>query len=534
MANGKGYGSAGASHRKRAFKGFTAVSTSPREDIEENNLTMRQRGRLMYMSSPIGASGIKTHRTNTIGTGLRLNPRPNGKALGLSDEQTERWVEDTKEEFSIWADKKRACDATGMSDFYEMQQLMLVSWLASGDVFALIERRKATWKEPYTLRIRAVEADLCATKDISGAWTGLTSGVNADNGNKIRDGVEIDAQGMPVAYWFRDTYPHESTADATKWTRIRAVGEGTELPNVLHIANMERPGQYRGVSYMAQIIEPILQIGRYTNAEIMAAIVQSFLTAFITTNEDASENPFNEAVEEGEEQASYDPSDYEMGPGQINVMNPGEGVSFSNPTHPNSGFDTFVQAICTQIGAALEIPRDILLKEFNSSYSASRGALLEAWKSFRMYRTWFVNDFCAPVYEIWLSEAVASGRIKAPGFFTDRRKREAWLKAEWIGPSQGQLDPGKEIAAEALACEYGFSTYADSARRLNGSDFESNIAKLKREKERLRELETQGETEPEDPERREEQESRQTGNNRRTWARQGRIRKLINMIAEKE
>ncbi len=67
----------------------------------------------------------------------------------------------------------------------------------------------------------------------------------------------------------------------------------------------------------------------------------------------------------------------------------------------------------------MEIPRDLLLKEFNASYSASRAALMEAWDTFRMYRNWFVDDFCNPVYEMWLSEAVASGRVSAPGFFAD-------------------------------------------------------------------------------------------------------------------
>ena len=97
-------------------------------------------------------------------------------------------------------------------------------------------------------------------------------------------------------------------------------------------------------------------------------------------------------------------------------MEPGEGVTFNNPTHPNTVFDTFVRAMCEQVGAALEIPADLLVMSFNSSYSASRAALLEAWKAFRMRREWLMRDFCRPTYELWLTEAVARGRIIAPGF----------------------------------------------------------------------------------------------------------------------
>ena len=128
------------------------------------------------------------------------------------------------------------------------------------------------------------------------------------------------------------------------------------------------------------------------------------------------------------------------------------------------------------------------MKEFNSSYSASRGALLEAWKAFRMYRQWFVDDFCRPVYLCWMAEAVARGRISAPGFFSDPLIRNAWLGCEWIGPTQGQLDPVKEVTAEIMSVGAGFSTNADSSIRINGSDWNHNMDQISREEEKRREV----------------------------------------------
>lgn len=487
MSNNKGYGWAGASTYKRALRGLKAISTSPIEDIDNNNSTMRQRGRLMFMGSPIATSGIKTNRTNTIGIGLKVNPRPDAEALGLTTEEAAEWTKTVKREFGIWANRKDACDASGMNNFYELQQMLFMSWLTSGDVFALVTHDKRTFLNPYSLRLKSIEADRCGTKSTS---LSMTLGKNPDNGNKIHDGVEIDASGKPVAYWFRNSHPSEFTMIPTEWKRVKAYGDKTGLPNVIHIINTERPDQYRGVSYLAPVIEAVLQVSRYSSAEVMAAVIESMHTGFVKTTEDPSDYPFNETGPAGEDRSAerYDPQDYHLGAGEMNVMNPGESVEFPVPTRPSSGFEAFVKAIASQIGAALEIPRDLLLKEFNSSYSASRGALLEAWKSFKMYRTWFVNDFCNPVYEIWLTEAIALGRVNAPGFFNDRAMREAWLGAEWIGPSQGQLDPTKEITAEILACQHGFSTYADSALRINGSDFESNVETLMKETARLKEL----------------------------------------------
>lgn len=488
VAGSKGYGAAGASHSRRSTKGFKAQSGSPQEDIDLNNFTLRQRGRMLYMGAPIATSAVKTNRTNTVGLGLKLNPRIDYNLLGIPKEVAKDWEKKTKAEFKLWSGKKSNCDATGINDFYAMQQLAFSSWLVSGDVFGLVKWVEPTNNNPYSLRIHLIEADRCATPFKAGIYAlNITEG-KAENGNRIYDGVEIDSTGAIVAYHFRNTYPYEMTAKQTEWVRVEAYGKETGLPNVIHVMNSERPDQYRGVTYLAPVIEAILQIRRYTESEMTAAVVESFFTAFIKTEASTDEVPFNATTPDDTPPEKYDPNEYEMGPGQMNVMNPGEDVVFADPKRPASGFDAFVKAICTQIGAALEIPRDLLLKEFNASYSASRAALLEAWKAFKMYREWFTSDFCQPIYEIWLSEAVARGRISAPGFFADPLIRQAWLGAEWIGPSQGQLDPVKEVTAEMMAISEGFSTREDSAVRLNGSDWNSNVDQLISESEKMKQL----------------------------------------------
>ena len=482
----KGYGEAGASWRKRAVKGFNAPSGSSHEDIDFNNFTLRQRSRMLYMAAPVATSAVKTNRTNVVGVGLQLKSRIDREVLGLSPEQAETWQKNTEREFGLWAKNKRACDATGMNNFYGLQQLALVSWLLSGDCIGLIKQYPVTRLLPYSMRVHLIESDRIATPGGygSGGSVTYTTGRNPENGNTIYDGVEVDSNGMVVAYHIRSNYPFELGAPETTWVRVLAYQEHTGLPNVLHIIDTERPDQYRGVSYLAQVIEPLLQIRRYTESELMAAVVESFYTAFIKTEAPTDENPFNQTDPDmpGEMRG---PNDYSMGPGQINIMAPGEDVEFANPTHPNGSFDKFVAAVSAQIGAALEIPADLLLKQFNSSYSASRAALLEAWKAFKMRREWLADDFCRPCYEVWMSEAVARGRIYAPGFFDNPMIRSAYLGSEWLGPSQGQLDPVKEITAEILACSEGFSTHEQSTIRLNGGQWDSNVEQLQRENEKL-------------------------------------------------
>lgn len=493
----RGYSEAGASMTRRALKSFRPDSGSPNEDINRNGATLRQRSRMLYMAAPVATSAINTNRTKVVGTGLTLKATIDREVLGLSPEAAKAWQRKTEAEFKLWAGKKQNCDALGLNNFAGLQQLALKSWLLSGDVFPLFKRESRTSLNPYTLRVHLVEADRISTPDDYGGCSMLsaTDGKIPEGkpgaGHRVYDGVEVDRRGRVVAYHICSSYPYETLPDENReWTRVLAYGERTGLPNILHVMDSERPDQYRGVPYLAQVIEPLLQLRRYTESELMAALVQSFFTAWIETETDPSQIPVNEVggsdiagVPDSNPGDSF-PSgenEYQMGPGTVTHLAPGEKVQFGNPNVPTAGFETFVKTICRLVGAALELPYDVLIKEFNSSYSASRGALLEAWEAFKMRRTWFVDSFCQPIYEVWLAEAVALGRIKAPGFFDDPLLREAWCGARWIGPVQGQLDPLKEANAALTLTQCGIKTHEQITRELGGGDWQENVEQLKAE-----------------------------------------------------
>jgi lambda family phage portal protein len=487
-----GYSEAGASWARRALKSFTAQSGAPSSDIDFNNKTLRQRGRMLYMASPIATSAINTNRTKVVGTGLILKSTVEREVLGISADAAKQWQRKTEAEFALWFSKKENCDATGVNNFEGLQQLALKSWLMSGDVFVLFKRYNPTPVNPYSLRIHLIEADRVSTPDAFRSGRTMcapTAGMHT-NGNHIYDGVEVDGNGMIAAYHICNTFPGQLALQKAEWTRVEAYGKQTGLPNILHIMESERPDQYRGVTYLAQVIEPLLQMRRYTESELMAALVQSFFSAWIKTDTDPAAMPFNEVGDgdggEDGEGVSRSENEYELGPGTVTHLQEGEDIVFSNPNIPTAGFDSFIKCFSRLIGAALELPHEVLVKEFNKSYSASRAALLEAWEAFKMRRKWFVDDFCQPVYEVWLAEAVARGRISAPGFFGNPLIRDAWSQARWIGPVQGQLDPTKEAKAAIMLVDRGFKTHEQVTRELGGGDWEENIEQLAAENAKLR------------------------------------------------
>lgn len=479
-----GYSEGGASRRKKSLKGWDSTSRSPLEDIDFNLDILRQRSRSLYMSAPIATSAIKTQRTNVIGSGLKLKCKIDYDFLGITKEQAEKWEKNAEREFELWAESVW-CDTQRLNNFYELQQLALMSWLINGDGFAVIKHGEAKTWMPYSTRLHLIEGDRICNPNTFATIGSQQTISKSDTGNRIYNGIEIDKDGAVVAYHVCNQYPNSNVQNETKkWQRVEAFGKLTGEPNILHLMESERCEQYRGVPFLAPVIETLKQITRYTEAELMAAVVQSFFTAFIKVETPKNEMPFSDIIP-SDEKMETDANSYELGAGTINVLGPNEDVVFGDPTRPSSGFDPFVTAMTKHIGAALEIPSELLTKSFMASYSASRAALLEAWKAFRMRRTWFANDFCQPVYELFLSEAVALGRINAPGYFNDPSIKKAWCKANWNGPAPGQIDPVKEVNAATLRVEQGFSTREKETIELTGGNWDENIIQIKRENQLL-------------------------------------------------
>lgn len=481
-----GYDQGGASHQKKSMRGWITSAVSPKADIDTSLDTLRARSRDLFMNSPIGSSALRTTRTNVIGPGLKLKSRIDHEMLGMTEEQADIWRGTVEKEFELWAESKHS-DAIRMNDFYDQQGIAFLGMLLNGDSFAIFRQAKREPWMPYGLRLHLIEADRICTP-LGDGVIGTSVEGKAHNGNRIISGVEIDNDGVLVAYHISNTYASEPGFTSTvprKWVRVEAHGSKTGRPNMLHLMDADRAEQRRGVPLLAPVIETLKQITRYTEAELMASVIAGLFTVFIKSAGPSSDLPIGTMIDPTQQVAASEPYNYEMGAGAINVLGEGEEVQIANPGRPNSQFDPFVTSLSRYIGAALEIPQELLLKSFQSSYSASRAALLEAWKMFRMRRQWTAKEFCQPVYEEWLSEAIAIGRIKAPGFFNDPAIRRAWLASEWNGPAPGQLDPVKEAKAAGIRISHGLSTREREAIETNGSDFWTNVQRLKVENQMM-------------------------------------------------
>lgn len=474
VLNESGYGKHGASGKKSSMAGWVTESGSALEDIEKNIPKLRERSRDLYMGAPLASGALKRLRTNVIGPGLKLNAQVDADVLGMTTEQADAWETKTEREFELWAESIH-CDLQRMNNFYQLQQLAFLSYLMSGDVFCLLPIKPRP-NMPYDLRIQLIEADRVNSADDQFTIIGSP---------RVFNGVEIDKDGEVIAYHISNRHP-SSGFDQLERIRVEKFGAETGRQNILHLVELERPEQRRGVPMLAPVIESMKQLARYSDAELMAAVVNALYSVFITS-ESGTETDELGSIPSEDEIDSDNETTYELGPGTVHFLGENEKIQEATPGRPNANFDAFVTSMCRQIGAALEIPYEVLLGHFTSSYSASRGALLEAWKMFRMRREWMASSFCQPIYEEFLSEAIAKGRIDAPGFFADPAIRKAYSRAEWNGPSQGQLDPLKEVRAAALRVDNGFTTRSQETVAMGGGNWFQNHELRKIEEQARRE-----------------------------------------------
>lgn len=484
-----GYSHGGASTSATWAKRYHSDSRGPKSDIEENRKLLRERTRDLAMNAPVAVAAVNATRTSCVGIGLIPKPKIDYDFLGISKEEAVSIQQRIKKEFALWAEST-LCDICDLNNFYELQQIAFSDWLKNGEEFVTLTYDEELPYMPYQLRLRLISADRISTPgSVDGEYTGYDQ--KQKNGNVIMNGVEIDPNGKVVAYHICSNFPGEYDEKIPQWTRVEKRGKLTGNPNILHVFNADRAEQYRGVPFLAPVITSLKQMTRYTEAEIMAAVINAMFSLFVVTENGNDVEGFGGVDDEGYNgkfpDKPLDEDEIKLGNGTINFLKAGESVQAVESKHPNGNYEGFVNAFCMMIGAALEISPEVLMKKFTNNFSASKGALNETWRSFSMRRKWFADDFCQQVYEMWFAEAVSKGRINAPGFFADPMIRKAYTNATWTGPAQGCLDPVKEVNAAVTRMSNGLSTHEDECAAINGSDYDDNIRTLMNENEKLAE-----------------------------------------------
>lgn len=460
-------------HKRRKFAAWNPATGDADADILFDLEDLRVESRDLNRTNPLAAGVTKTKLTSVVGAGLRMSPTVNRRALGLSDEAAEEIEAHLKAEWVTFA-ATCECDFERVSNFDELTRTAYLSSKESGDVFALLPM-KARPGSPFETKIQIIEADRVSNPS------------RKQDSHRISGGIERSDAGEFVGIHISRFHPGDMRPGTLneEWDFYAAFGRLTGRRNVLHVFDKRRPGQSRGVPDLAPVIEAIKQLGRYTQAEIDAAVVSAMFTVFIRSEGAGTLAPMQPTDDTG---ASVSDGDIKLMAGGIVGLGQNESIETANPGRPNDAFDPFVLSVLRLTGAALEIPFELLVKHFTSSYSAGKASLNEAWKYFISERALLAARWCQPIYEAVIWESVLKNRIRLRGFTADAAVRRAWIGSTWIGPGKGQINEVQEIDAAIKRMGAGVSTGAAEAAGINGSDFDQNVTQRGRELAQMRDV----------------------------------------------
>lgn len=411
--------------------------------------TLRNRSRDMVRNNPYAKNAMRAITNNVVGQGIGLQAQVKMRRGNRLDNTTNSLIE------AAWLDwcKKDSCHVGGLLSFHDIERLLMTSVPESGEVFIrLVKQRMGRSKVPLALEV--IESDLLDDQ---------YNDTQAANGNEIRFGVERNQWGRPVAYHFLSKHPGDTHFTGNYRDRVRIPAN-----EIIHLYRVERPGQTRGIPWLASAIIRLHQLQGFEEAEVIRARGEASLMGFITSPE---ADAMTDATEGVDRVTTFEP-------GTIKQLLPGENFQDFTPSRAGGQFDPFVRAMLRSVAAGIGVSYETLSKDYSqSNYSSSRLALLDDRDNWRVLQQWLIATVHERIYDEWLDLAVLSGAINLPAYEANPALFKA---ARWMARGWSWVDPAKEVAAYKEAVKAGFTTMTDVIAQ-SGGDVEDVMEARARE-----------------------------------------------------
>lgn len=410
-------------------------SHSPNKLIEMSASQLRAHARYLERNHDLSRGALRTLVNNMIGAnGIGIEPQPKRRDGTIHQDYAKALRE-------AWKEWGRKPEVTHMHHWQRVQRMAAKTWLRDGEVFAQMLSGPVQFldhgtKVPFSLEM--FEPDMIP--------------LDYSDGDRIKQGIEVNAWGRPVAYYVWKVHPLEGGF-------IPGKSDLKRIPtnNILQIATIDRFGQLRGASEFASVITRIEDIKDYEESERIAAKVAASMTAYIKRG-----SPENYSLDDVETDAEGNalPRDLRMQPGMIiDSLAVGEEIGMVDSNRPNPNLITFRQGQLRAIASGIGASYSSVSKDYNGSYSSQRQELVEQWCNYAVLTDDFTGQFVKPVWEAFVAAAHLSGVVRIPAdvVLSD--------DAMFIGQSMPWIDPIKEANAFVTLVRNGFASETEVIRK---------------------------------------------------------------------
>ena len=413
---------------------------------------LRARSRDLAMNNDYAKRFFALLVDNVVGpNGIRLQM----KARTTGEKLDRIWNRKVEEAWKAWG-KKGVPTVCGCYSWIELQRMVIERIACDGDILLRKHLGPASGN-PFGFALQVIEADQVDD----------TYNDTLPNGNKVEMGVEMAPVGRIVAVHVLTYHPGDRGVYISRMGRDRV-----PIENVIFPMLRPRVKQARGVPWMHTPMSRLNMLGKYEEAELVAARGAASKMGFITT---PSGDEYTGDAKDGTGEII---SEFE--PGIIEQLPEGWEFKAFDPTHPAGNFGPFMKQLLRGISSGLNVSYNTLASDLESvNYSSIRAGTLSERDTWRGLQVWFAETFCEPVFSGWLEIQFFSGAFNTDEVTRGRiRSGVRWQPRGW-----DWVDPQKDIAADVSAIQNNLKTRSEAVGA-RGLDFEDIVEQLA-EEERL-------------------------------------------------
>ncbi|WEJ62160.1 phage portal protein [Thiomicrorhabdus lithotrophica] len=441
---------AGAKSSEITF-GWTTSEGNIDQILKANLPALRARSREQYRNNDYMHRYISLVKTNVIGPKgvvLQVHSKDNG---GQLDELANTAIEQA---WKRWQNKQ-FCDYQQRHRLVDMKNLLLSSVFMDGEMIAQLVSDPSAADFATSILMRQPES------------LDINLNVELKNGNRIRLGIEFDANGRAQYYYFKRANGKHDKVDSSR---------------IIHLFIPEFIEQVRGVPQGSASLMRMNMLNGFEEAALVNARAGATKMGFIEEPEDGNTGMDDEVTDDG---IQID----EASPGDWHTVPHGTTIHGYDPAYPSGEFGVFVKSQLKGMSAGLGVSHHTLANDLEGvNYSSGRlGELAdrEIWKGLQ---DWFVENFMQRVFEFWLRSELLAGNLKMPnGSALPLAKFDKFNAAVWQPRRWQWVDPKKEMDAHAKGIELGVKTRSEIIREM-GRDPNDVWNELKRENDLLKEL----------------------------------------------
>lgn len=404
-----------AAGRKDRLRSWRASAGSANAIIGRDLARARANARDLVRNTPHGARIVDVLVAHVVGTGITY-------AWDTGSERMNRRLA------AAWAEFVERADVTRRLDFYGLQALAVRAMVESGEsITRLIDvRRERDGDVP--VRLQVLEGD-----QIDESRDGLVLD------RRTRLGVALDEWGGATGYYLHRDHPGESGSLASARDPL-FVPAG----DLVHLYRVLRPGQVRGLPWMAPAVVPARDLADLQEAVVVKSKIEACFSAFVVNPLDAAGGMLTPADGTGR------PEIDEIAPGMVAHLPPGADIRFAQPSTTTAFAEVAMQTLMA-MAAGAGVTYDQLTGDLRqANYSSLRAGKIEFRRLVEQIQ-WHVviPAFCEPVRRRFLQRASIAGIVSG-----DLSR----YRGEWVPPANEPIDPLKDLNADILAVRSGRMT----------------------------------------------------------------------------